>query len=115
MWVQLVKSGADDLRQDAVMQQFFALVNSFLAASAPTRQRSLRITIYKVQASHVGLRRLGRVGSLSPRSSSCTLLQQCTATLMDGCTLDRAARAVLRLHQAALSGCVRADTTWRCM
>ena len=46
--VQLVKSGSDDLRQDAVMQQFFALVNSFLAASAPTRQRSLSITTYKV-------------------------------------------------------------------
>lgn len=47
--VQLVKSGSDDLRQDAVMQQFFALVNNFLAASAPTRQRSLRITTYKVR------------------------------------------------------------------
>ena len=47
--MQLVKSGSDDLRQDAVMQQFFALVNNFLAASAPTRQRSLRITTYKVR------------------------------------------------------------------
>ena len=46
--VQLVKSGADDLRQDAVMQQLFGLVNSFLRASAPTRQRSLQIAVYKV-------------------------------------------------------------------
>ena len=72
MWVQLVKSGADDLRQDAVMQQFFALVNSFLAASAPTRQRSLRITIYKVQASHVGWAGLGRSAPGHPLASCCS-------------------------------------------
>ena len=45
---QLVKSGSDDMRQDAVMQQFFGLVNHFLQASAPTRKRQLRITTYKV-------------------------------------------------------------------
>lgn len=44
---QLVKSGNDDMRQDAVMQQFFALVNSFLQASAATRKRQLHITTYK--------------------------------------------------------------------
>ena len=47
--VQLVKSGSDDLRQDAVMQQFFGLVNSFLRDSAPTRQRSLQIATFKVR------------------------------------------------------------------
>lgn len=52
--VQLVKSGADDLRQDAVMQQLFGLVNSFLRASAPTRQRSLQIAVYKVGMPRAG-------------------------------------------------------------
>ena len=46
---QLVKSGMDDLRQDAVMQQFFGLVNNFLQASAPTHKRQLRIATYKVR------------------------------------------------------------------
>ena len=45
---QLVKSGQDDLRQDAVMQQFFDLVNSLLAGSASAAKRQLGITTYKV-------------------------------------------------------------------
>eukprot|EP00884_Botryococcus_braunii_P019002 jgi/Botrbrau1/5786/Bobra.0155s0009.1 len=45
---QLVKSGSDDLRQDAVMQQFFALVNQVLAAHPTTRSRGLRIVTFKV-------------------------------------------------------------------
>lgn len=46
---ELVKTN-DDMRQDAVMQQLFSLVNSFLLASGPTRKRQLRIATYKVQA-----------------------------------------------------------------
>lgn len=46
---QLVKSGDDDMRQDAVMQQFFALINSLLAADAATRKRQLQIVTYKVR------------------------------------------------------------------
>ena len=50
---QLVKSGNDDMRQDAVMQQFFMLVNNVLAAAEPTRKRSLHIVTYKVEAERV--------------------------------------------------------------
>ena len=46
---QLVKSGNDDLRQDAVMQQFFALINAVLAESAAARARRLRIVTYKAR------------------------------------------------------------------
>jgi len=46
---QLVKSGNDDMRQDAVMQQFFQLVNVLLATDPATRRRQLHISIYKVQ------------------------------------------------------------------
>ncbi|KAK9828160.1 hypothetical protein WJX74_001187 [Apatococcus lobatus] len=45
---QLVKSGHDDLRQDAVMQQFFHLLNSFLQSRPSSRRRCLRIATYKV-------------------------------------------------------------------
>ncbi|KAI5683411.1 hypothetical protein M9H77_04639 [Catharanthus roseus] len=45
---QLAKSGNDDLRQDAVMEQFFALVNTFLQSHRDTRKRRLRIRTYKV-------------------------------------------------------------------
>lgn len=46
---QLVK-GNDDLRQDAVMQQFFQLVNSLLAADAGAARRGLRMATYRVVA-----------------------------------------------------------------
>ncbi|KAJ4974544.1 hypothetical protein NE237_007718 [Protea cynaroides] len=45
---QLAKSGNDDLRQDAVMEQFFSLVNTFLQNHRDTWQRRLRIRTYKV-------------------------------------------------------------------
>ncbi|KAL4452130.1 hypothetical protein ABPG75_007792 [Micractinium tetrahymenae] len=45
---QLVKSGNDDLRQDAVMQQFFWLVNQFLREQPRTQRRTLSIRTYKV-------------------------------------------------------------------
>ncbi|XP_042498310.1 serine/threonine-protein kinase ATM isoform X2 [Macadamia integrifolia] len=45
---QLAKSGNDDLRQDAVMEQFFGLVNTFLQNHRDTQQRRLRIRTYKV-------------------------------------------------------------------
>ncbi|GIY53666.1 serine-protein kinase ATM [Caerostris darwini] len=44
---QLVK-GSDDLRQDAVMQQVFYLVNYLLKQKMETRQRKLHIRTYKV-------------------------------------------------------------------
>ncbi|KAG8185655.1 hypothetical protein JTE90_008926 [Oedothorax gibbosus] len=44
---QLVK-GCDDLRQDAVMQQVFNLVNCLLQEKMETRQRKLHIRTYKV-------------------------------------------------------------------
>lgn len=46
---QLVKSN-DDLRQDAVMQQFFALVNHLLAADAASATRRLRMATYHAVA-----------------------------------------------------------------
>ncbi|ROV89909.1 hypothetical protein VSDG_08244 [Cytospora chrysosperma] len=45
---QLVKSGNDDLRQDAIMEQVFASVSSLLKQHRATRQRNLGIRIYKV-------------------------------------------------------------------
>ncbi|KAL0315150.1 UNVERIFIED_CONTAM: Serine/threonine-protein kinase ATM [Sesamum calycinum] len=45
---QLAKSGNDDLRQDAVMEQFFSLVNTFLQNNRDTWRRRLRIRTYKV-------------------------------------------------------------------
>lgn len=45
---QLVKSGNDDMRQDAVMQQFFGLVNSLLAGCESTARRGLKMITYKV-------------------------------------------------------------------
>ncbi|KAL3824832.1 hypothetical protein ACJIZ3_020861 [Penstemon smallii] len=45
---QLAKSGNDDLRQDAVMEQFFGLVNTFLEKNRDTWKRRLRIRTYKV-------------------------------------------------------------------
>eukprot|EP00775_Hariotina_reticulata_P004991 gene4991-5233_t len=44
----VAKSGQDDLRQDAVMQQFFGLINALLASSATSRQRRLSIRTYRV-------------------------------------------------------------------
>jgi ataxia telangiectasia mutated family protein len=46
--LQLAKSGDDDLRQDAVMQQLFNLVNHLLEACAKTRKRHLRLKTYNV-------------------------------------------------------------------
>ncbi|XP_022767135.1 serine/threonine-protein kinase ATM isoform X5 [Durio zibethinus] len=45
---QLAKSGNDDLRQDAVMEQFFGLVNTFLQNHRDTWKRRLVIRTYKV-------------------------------------------------------------------
>ena len=44
---QLVK-GNDDLRQDAVMQQFFVMVNTLLTRNPKTRKRGLHVRTYKV-------------------------------------------------------------------
>ena len=44
---QLVKP-QDDLRQDAIMEQVFSLVNGLLSQSQPTKQRNLHIRTYKV-------------------------------------------------------------------
>lgn len=44
---QLVK-GRDDSRQDAVMQQLFAIVNDLLRGDAHTRERKLRVRTYTV-------------------------------------------------------------------
>ncbi|XP_071956069.1 serine-protein kinase ATM-like [Antedon mediterranea] len=46
-YTQLVK-GRDDLRQDAVMQQVFGLVNSLLLKNPETRKRKLHVRTYKV-------------------------------------------------------------------
>ncbi|XP_033207323.1 serine-protein kinase ATM-like isoform X2 [Belonocnema kinseyi] len=44
---QLVK-GQDDMRQDAVMQQVFTVINSLLRANKETKERKLNIRTYKV-------------------------------------------------------------------
>ena len=40
--------GKDDLRQDAVMQQVFGMVNQLLKENSETKKRDLRIKTYKV-------------------------------------------------------------------
>ncbi|GAV63786.1 PI3_PI4_kinase domain-containing protein/FAT domain-containing protein/FATC domain-containing protein, partial [Cephalotus follicularis] len=45
---QLAKSGNDDLRQDAVMEQFFGLVNTFLQNHRDAWKRRLGVRTYKV-------------------------------------------------------------------
>ncbi|KAG8530380.1 uncharacterized protein KY384_004882 [Bacidia gigantensis] len=45
---QLFKSGHDDLRQDAIMEQVFGAVSSLLGTHQATRQRDLKIRAYKV-------------------------------------------------------------------
>ncbi|KAL8900186.1 MAG: hypothetical protein Q9207_005812 [Kuettlingeria erythrocarpa] len=45
---QLFKSGNDDLRQDAIMEQVFEQVSNLLQAQRETRQRHLGIRTYKV-------------------------------------------------------------------
>ncbi|KAG0604904.1 hypothetical protein M758_9G018000 [Ceratodon purpureus] len=45
---QLAKSGNDDLRQDAVMEQLFGLVNTLLQDHSDTRKRQLGVRTYKV-------------------------------------------------------------------
>jgi len=44
---QLIK-GKDDLRQDAVMQQVFTVMNALLCTCKETKRRNLRIRTYKV-------------------------------------------------------------------
>ncbi|XP_054727235.1 serine/threonine-protein kinase ATM isoform X1 [Anastrepha obliqua] len=44
---QLLK-GQDDLRQDAVMQQYFALINTLLCCDPQTSERNISIRTYKV-------------------------------------------------------------------
>eukprot|EP00899_Mesostigma_viride_P015595 jgi/Mesvir1/24036/Mv10774-RA.1 len=48
LYKQLVKSGNDDMRQDAVMEQLFGLVNNLLDFDRETRKRCLHIRTYKV-------------------------------------------------------------------
>jgi ataxia telangiectasia mutated family protein len=45
---QFLYIGKDDLRQDAVMQQMFSLVNTLLGEDLETRKRRLKIRTYKV-------------------------------------------------------------------
>ena len=44
----LILPGKDDLRQDAVMQQVFGLMNTLLRNDPNTRKRRLQIRQYKV-------------------------------------------------------------------
>eukprot|EP00963_Diacronema_lutheri_P006938 scaffold622_cov335-Pavlova_lutheri.AAC.6 len=48
LYRQLLKSGTDDLRQDATMQQLFGLVNSLLGDCPTAASRNLRVAVYKV-------------------------------------------------------------------
>ncbi|TFK39785.1 hypothetical protein BDQ12DRAFT_704732 [Crucibulum laeve] len=64
---QLFKGeGSDDLRQDAVMEQVFELVNTVLRRDRETRRRALTVRVYKVIPldPHAGL--LEFVGNTNP-------------------------------------------------
>jgi ataxia telangiectasia mutated family protein len=47
VWREQFKGG-DEIRQDAVMEQVFGLVNKLLARERETRRRELRVRMYKV-------------------------------------------------------------------
>ena len=47
-YAMLFKSGNDDLRQDAIMEQVFDEVSKMLRNHKPTRQRNLHVRTYKV-------------------------------------------------------------------
>ncbi|KJE90011.1 hypothetical protein CAOG_08500 [Capsaspora owczarzaki ATCC 30864] len=47
-WYKQIAKGNDDLRQDAVMQQVFVLVNRLLANDPKTRARRLRMRTYRI-------------------------------------------------------------------
>lgn len=82
-----VKSGNDDLRQDAVMQQFFWLVNRLLGEGAATARRALFIRTYK--ASWLGLG-----GEIRHRRRQCSAAApgvQCSAVLPVRCKCCRPA------------------------
>ena len=66
MSYQFKGEGNDDLRQDAVMEQVFALCNQVLSLDHETRKRSLGIRTYKVVplAPQAGL--LEFVGNTTP-------------------------------------------------
>jgi phosphatidylinositol kinase/protein kinase (PI-3 family) len=51
--VVLILPGKDDLRQDAVMQQVFGLMNTLLRNDPNTRKRRLQIRQYKVVIKNV--------------------------------------------------------------
>ncbi len=75
---QLVKAN-DDLRQDAVMQQIFALVNVLLREDQDTRKRQLTIRSYRVV----------------PLTANCGILEWVTNTLpIGGIYMSRCVRAV---------------------
>ncbi|KAI9361591.1 hypothetical protein DFJ73DRAFT_655641 [Zopfochytrium polystomum] len=47
-YIQLVKGGSDDLRQDAVLSKIFTVVNMVLRKDAHARKRNLSVRTYKV-------------------------------------------------------------------
>ncbi|KAK9326060.1 hypothetical protein V1517DRAFT_342865 [Lipomyces orientalis] len=48
VYTMLMKGGNDDLRQDAIMEQVFEQVNSFLRKNESTKQRNMHVRTYKV-------------------------------------------------------------------
>jgi len=50
---QLVKSGADDMRQDDVIRQFFVMLNALLQRDRLAVERGLGIRSYKVRRANV--------------------------------------------------------------
>lgn len=48
MEITFLPQGRDDLRQDAVMQQVFMMVNNLLEKNLETRKRRLNVRTYKV-------------------------------------------------------------------
>lgn len=47
----IISQGEDDIRQDAVMQQVFGIVNNLLSNNQQTKQQRLLIRTYKVSYS----------------------------------------------------------------
>ena len=91
---QLVK-GKDDLRQDAVMQQVFVLVNRLLAREPATTKRHLSIRVYKVRPVTNYLNFLPQLATVLPTlfpqvvplTQRSGIVEWCEGTISLGCYL----------------------------
>ena len=101
-----VKSGNDDLRQDAVMQQFFWLVNQFLREQARTQRLNLAIRTYKAsRQKEPGAGAVYGWGEVDGGKEGLHVLYSCIACSGHGLHVGAS-------QQAPLLGCLHSHSNW---